>query len=180
MVSGDRQAPLIEADSVYVEDGVIREVGTDRTDADTVIDANGLTLTPGIVDGHTHPVFGDYSPTQNSVGWMRTYLHCGTTTIISAGELHLPGLPLERPDPTTFRDLAVLVRRCTADFRPGGLKIVGGTMLLTPGMSEDDFDVLAAEGCRVVKFIFFPYTRALEEGTQYSEWAHARNLTIKI
>jgi enamidase len=180
IVSGDLASPLIDTDAVYVEDGLIREVGTSRSDADTVIDANGLTLTPGIVDGHTHPVFGDYSPTQNSVGWMRTYLHCGTTTIISAGELHLPGLPLDRPDPTTFRDLAVLVRRCTADFRPGGLKIVGGTMLLTPGMKEDDFDVLAAEGCRVVKFIFFPYDRAIEEGQLYSDWAKARGLTVKI
>ena len=135
MVSGDRQAPLIEADSLYVEDGIIREVGTDRTDADTVLDANGLTLTPGLVDGHTHPVFGDYSPTQNSVGWMATYLHGGTTTIVSAGELHLPGLPLDKPDPKLFRDLAVLVRRCTTSYRPGGLKVIGGTMLLTPSMT---------------------------------------------
>src|SRR5688500_16613900 len=116
IVSGDLASPLIDADAVYIEDGLIQEVGTDRVDADSLIAANRPTPTPGIVDGHTHPVFGDYSPTQNSVGWMRTYLHCGTTTIISAGELHLPGLPLERPDPTTFRDLAVLVRRCTVDF----------------------------------------------------------------
>ena len=180
MVSGDRQAPLIEADSLYVEDGIIREVGTDRTDADTVLDANGLTLTPGLVDGHTHPVFGDYSPTQNSVGWMATYLHGGTTTIVSAGELHLPGLPLDKPDPKLFRDLAVLVRRCTTSYRPGGLKVIGGTMLLTPSMTEGDFDVLAEEGCRVVKFIFFPYDRALEEGAAYSRWAKARGLTVKI
>jgi len=180
IVTGDLADPLAGADSVFIEDGIIREVGTDRVDADTVIDARGLTLTPGLVDGHTHPVFGDYSPTQNSVGWMQAYLHCGTTTIISAGELHLPGLPLSSPDPKLFRDLAVLVHRCTADFRPGGLKIVGGTMLLTPGMVEEDFDVLAAEGCRVVKFIFFPYDRALEEGAAYATWAQARGLTVKI
>jgi enamidase len=180
IVTGDLSAPLVEADSVYIEDGLIQEVGTERVDADTVIDAQGLTLTPGLVDGHTHPVFGDYSPTQNSVGWMNTYLHGGTTTIVSAGELHLPGLPLDRPDAKMLRDLAVLVHRCTADFRPGGLKIVGGTMLLTPGMKEEDFDVLAEEGCRVVKFIFFPYDRAIEEGAQYTQWARARGMTVKI
>ena len=180
VVSGDFTAPLVDADSMYLEDGLIREVGTDRVDADTMIDANGLTLTPGLVDGHTHPVFGDYSPTQNSVGWMSTYLHGGTTTIISAGELHLPGLPLDRPDPKLFRDLAVLVHRCFEDYRPGGLRVVGGTMLLTPGMKEEDFDVLAGEGCRVVKFIFFPYDKALEEGVAYAEWARARGLTVKI
>src|SRR3954451_17085904 len=180
VVSGDLASPLVDADAVYVEDGLIQEVGTSRSDADTVIDANGLTLTPGIVDGHTHPVFGDYSPTQNSVGWMATYLHGGTTTIVSAGELHLPGLPLDKPDPKLFRDLAVLIRRCTVDYRPAGLKVVGGTMLLTPGMTEADFDVLAEEGCRVVKFIFFPYDHALEEGAAYSAWAKARGLTVKI
>jgi enamidase len=180
MVSGDLAAPTIDADSVYIEDGLIVEVGSRKTDADTVIDARGLTLTPGMIDGHTHPVFGDYTPTQNSVGWMNAYLHCGTTTIISAGELHLPGLPLEQPDPKLFRDLAVLFHRCTANFRPGGLKIVGGTMLLTPGMTEADFDVLAEEGCRVVKFIFFPYDKAIEEGATYTRWAHERGMTVKI
>jgi enamidase len=106
MVSGDVAQPLAEADSLYAEDGRIVEVGTNHTDADTVVDACGLTLTPGLVDGHSHPTFGDYSPTQDSVGWMRTYLHGGVTTIVSAGELHLPGLNLEQVDPTTFRYLA--------------------------------------------------------------------------
>src|SRR5712691_1429602 len=120
IVSGDLSRPVIEADSVYVENGVIREVGSNRAAADTVIDARGLTLTPGLVDGHSHPGFGDFSPTQNSVGWMQAYLHGGVTTIVSAGELHLPGLPLDQPDPKLFRYLAVLSRRCTATYRPGG------------------------------------------------------------
>lgn len=180
IVTGDLARPLADADAVYVEDGLIGEVGTSRTDADTVIDARGLTLTPGLVDGHSHPGFGDFSPTQNSVGWMQAYLHGGVTTIVSAGELHLPGLPLDRADPKLFRYLAVLSRRCTADYRPGGLKIVAGTMLVQPGMTEVDFDELAAEGCRVVKFIFFPYDERLEEGQQYVRWAQERGLTVKI
>ena len=180
VVSGDRAQPLLEAETIYIEDGVIREVGSSRPDADVVVDARGLTLTPGLVDGHSHPGFGDFSPTQNSVGWMQAYLHGGTTTIVSAGELHLPGLPLERPDPKLFRYLAVLSRRCTADYRPGGLKIVAGTMLLQPGMAQRDFDELAGEGCRVVKFIFFPYDERLDEGQRYVAWAKARGLVVKI
>jgi imidazolonepropionase-like amidohydrolase len=180
VVTGDLERPLAEVDAVYLEDGLIAEVGTSRTDADTVVDARGLTLTPGLVDGHTHPGFGDFSPTQNSVGWMEAYLHGGSTTIISAGELHLPGLPLDRADSKLFRYLAVLARRCTASYRPGGLKIVGGTMLLVPGMTEADFDELAAEGCRVVKFIFFPYGQRLTEGQTYVRWARERGLVVKI
>jgi len=180
VVTGELSSPLADGDAVYIEDGVIREVGSDRGDAETIVDAGGLTLTPGLVDGHSHPGFGDFSPTQNSVGWMHAYLHAGVTTIISAGELHLPGLPLDRPDPRLYRYLAVLARRCTATFRPGGLKIVGGTMLLTPGMNASDFDELAAEGCRVVKFIFFPYDERLEEGACYSRLAKERGLTVKL
>jgi enamidase len=180
IVSGDLAQPLAEADSIYVEEGRIREVGTSRTDADMVVDARGLTLTPGLVDGHSHPTFGDYSPTQDSVGWMRTYLHGGVTTIVSAGELHLPGLPLDQVDPKTFRYLAVLHRRCTKNFRGSGLKIVGGTMLLVPGLAEADLDELAAEGCRVVKFIFFPYDERFEEGQTIARWAQARGLIVKI
>jgi enamidase len=180
VVTGDVSDPIGHFDSVYLEDGTIQEVGTARADAETVVDARGLTLTPGIVDGHSHPGFGDFSPTQNSVGWMHAYLHAGTTTIISAGELHLPGLPLDRPDPKLYRYLAVLARRCTANFRPGGLKVVGGAMLLTPGMSAADFDELAAEGCRVVKFIFFPYDERLDEGARYSKLARERGLIVKL
>src|SRR6266508_2390854 len=173
VVTGDPAHPVSDAHSVYVDGGVIQEVSS-RNDADTVIDARGLTLIPGLVDGHTHQVFGDFSPTQNSVGWLQTYLHGGTTTIVSAGELHLPGLPLEQPEPKLYRYLAVLARRCSSAFRAGGLKIVGGTMLLTPGLTPADFDELAAEGCRVVKFIFFPYHERLAEGAQYSAWAKER------
>jgi enamidase len=165
---------------VYIEDGVIREVGSNLGRADRVIDAQGLTLIPGLVDGHTHPVFGDFAPPQSSVGWMDTYLHGGTTTIVSAGELHLPGLPLDVPDPKVFRYLAILARRCFLEYRPGGLKVVAGTMCLVPGMSEADFVELADEGCRVVKFIFYPYDERPEEMVQYGHWARSHGLVVKI
>lgn len=180
MVTGDLTRPLGAADSVYIEDGVIREVGGGRRSADIEIDARGLTLAPGLVDGHVHPTFGDFSPTQNSVGWTTAYLHGGTTTVISAGELHLQGLPLDKPDAKLWRYLAVLARRCSANHRPGGLKVVAGTMCLMPGMIEADFDELATEGCRVVKFIFYPYDDRPEEGQTYVRWAKARGLTSKI
>jgi enamidase len=180
MVTGDWTQPLAGADSVYIEDGVIREIGGGRLAADIEIDARGLTLAPGLVDGHVHPTFGDFSPTQNSVGWTTAYLHGGTTTIISAGELHLQGLPLDKPDPKVWRYLAVLARRCSADYRPGGLKVVAGTMCLMPGMVEAEFDELAEEGCRVVKFIFYPYDERPEEGQTYVRWAKARGLVVKI
>jgi len=54
---------LIDA-AIAVEDGIIREITQGGKlpagDFDQVIDAEGKLVTPGLVDGHTHLVFGGY------------------------------------------------------------------------------------------------------------------------
>ena len=49
---------------VLIEDGIIKEIkangSSDESQFDQVIDAEGKLVTPGLVDGHTHLVFGGY------------------------------------------------------------------------------------------------------------------------
>lgn len=49
---------------VLIEDGIIKEIAasgkSDKSSFDQVIDAAGKLVTPGLVDGHTHLVFGGY------------------------------------------------------------------------------------------------------------------------
>jgi imidazolonepropionase len=52
--------------AILIEDGLISEITSDGKlpeggeKADTIIDAEGKLVTPGLVDGHTHMVFGGY------------------------------------------------------------------------------------------------------------------------
>ena len=181
LVSGDLTSPVIDADALYIEDGRFVEIGSSRTTADTVIDANGLTAAPGLIDSHVHPMFGDFTPLMSGVGWIRAYLQgSGTTSMVSAGEQHIPGLPYDPPDPATLKATAIVVRKTWATQRPGGVKVHAGTMLAVPGLSESDFDDLAAAGVENMKFIFYPFHRDPAEGKAYLRWARERGIVSKF
>ena len=63
---------------VRIEDGIITEVGCGKPNAkagETVVDAGGKLVTPGLVDAHTHLIFGGWR--QNELGMKlhgKTYL----------------------------------------------------------------------------------------------------------
>src|SRR6478672_3318005 len=94
LVSGDVANPILDADSILMVDGTIEAVGIGlQAAAETIIDARGTTVMPGLIDSHVHPVFGDFSPKQFALNWIDSMLQGGVTSMISAGEVHLPGRP---------------------------------------------------------------------------------------
>jgi enamidase len=181
LCSGLLEQPLLDADSIYAEDGLIREIGGNRASAGVVIDARGTTVMPGLIDGHVHPTAGDYTPAQDAIGWLSNYVHGGITTVVSAGELHHPGLPFDQLTPELALSIALVARQTIARLRPLGMKVEAGTLLLVPGLTAQDFDRAAAGGVRHVKFIFYDWaTGEPGEAEQYVRWAHERSMTVKI
>lgn len=181
LATGRLGDPAVRDTSVVVEDGVIAAIGNDVARPDRVIDAAGLTVLPGLVDGHVHPTFGEWTPAQDSIGWVRNYLHGGTTTMVSAGELHIPGLPFEDLDPQLVMSLAIVSKATTGRIRPSGVKLHSGTVLLVPGLTEADFDRMVERGIQHVKFIFYDWDRGPEgEAEQYVRWARERGIVVKI
>jgi enamidase len=147
LLSGDLEQPILGADTVVAIDGKITAVGKekdiDSDGATLIIDAKGTTLAPGLIDSHVHPVAGDWTPRQNQIGWIDSYLHGGVTTMISAGEVHTPGRP---KDVVGLKAMAIFAQRAFSAFRPGGVRIHAGAPVIEHGMVEQDFKDLAAAG----------------------------------
>ena len=144
IVSGDIARPLLEGDSIVIADGKIAAVGKGLDgDADTVVDAKGSAVIPGLMDSHCHPVFGDFTPRQRTMDFIESGLNGGLTTMISAGEVHLPGRP---KDIVGLKALAVVAAKAYANLRPAGVKVHGGAPILELGMVEEDFAEMARHG----------------------------------
>lgn len=152
IVTGDLKWPVSPGSDILLEDGMISAIGTlssDRVAAcDVVVDAAGATAIPGLIDSHVHITFGDYTPRQRTVGYLESYLHGGTTTAITASEVHVPGRP---KDPAGVKALALAARACFLDYRPGGMRVHAGSVILEPGLTEADLAEVAAQGLWLAK-----------------------------
>jgi enamidase len=179
--SGRLGAGIAPVRALAIADGRIEALDPARTSGyDAVLDAAGGAVAPGLVDGHVHPVLGEWTPTQDALGWIGNYLHGGTTSMVSAGELHVPGLDYGALTPELVTSLAVLTAQTTGRTRWSGVKLHAGTCLLVPGMTEAHFDRLAQAGGRFVKFLFYPFDRDPDEARRYLRWSRERGMRAKV
>ena len=163
IVTGDWRRPFAKGDSILMNKGRIAKVGTvtarDIETCDVVLDADGMTAMPGMIDSQVHIAFADYTPRQRTIGFLESYLHGGTTTSITASEVHVPGRP---SDPEGVKALAVTAKKCFDNYRPGGMRVHGGAIILEPGLVQADFDEIAAMGVWLAKAGFGAVTTPFE------------------
>lgn len=181
LVSGDISNPILRGDTILIEGGLIRAIGfekdLDKEGVDQVIDIGGMTLTPGLIDSHCHPVIGDFTPRQKMLDFIESSLHGGVTTMISAGEVHLPGRP---KDVAGTKALAILAAKSFVNARPGGVKVLGGALILEPGLQEKDFEELAREGVRVVGEIGLGAVKTPKEAGPMVQWAKKYGMVVMM
>jgi enamidase len=181
MLSGDLRRPILDADTLVIEAGKIiaagKQADCDLSHANTRIDAQGTTLAPGLIDSHVHPVFGDWTPRQNQLGWIDSTLNGGVTTMISAGEVHLPGRPR---DIVGLKALAITAQRSFSNLRPAGVKVLAGAPVLESGMVEADFAELAAAGVTLLGEIGLGSVKSGQEAAPMVQWARKHGIQSTI
>jgi len=159
LATGILATPRLEAEAILVEGGRIAAIGSASRvaarGADMVVDCQGTTVLPGLIDSHCHVVLGDYTPRQKTVDFLDSYVHGGITSVVSAGEgVHAPGRP---HDPAASKALAVAAAKCFEHFHPNGMKVIAGSVVLEPGLVDEDFAEMAMHGVRHAKYGFGRY-----------------------
>ncbi|MBX5491276.1 MAG: amidohydrolase family protein [Chloroflexi bacterium] len=178
LVSGRLDQPVLDGDSLLAIDGRIAAIGsaadTGAADADVVVDAQGSTVMPGLIDSHCHVVLGDYTPRQKTVDFLDSYVHGGITAVISPGEIHAPGRPR---DANGVKALAVAAKACFDNFRPTGMKVHAGAIVIEPTLQEADFREVAERGVWLAKFGFGAFAHPLD-GAPQVRWAQQYGLKV--
>ena len=180
ILNGTWREPVSAGDAILTDNGRIARVGSlsaaEVGSADVVIDAAGTTAIPGLIDSQVHNTFGDYTPRQKTVGFLESYVHGGITTAISASEVHVPGRP---KDPAGVKALAVAALKSFEHFRPGGMRVHAGSIILEPGLTELDFADVAAQGVWLAKAGF----GAVKSPFEYAEmvgWARKHGMITTV
>lgn len=181
VLTGELGEPVAEdADTVLCDGGTISAVGVredlagELSEAALTLDVRGATIAPGLIDSHCHVVLGDYTPRQQTVGFLASYVHGGITRCISPGEIHAPGRP---HDAAGVKALAIAARACFDNFRPGGMRVHAGAVVLEPVLGEFDFRDLRDAGVRLAKFGFGRYADPAD-GVDQVRWAQRHGITV--
>ena len=181
ILSGKLEQPILDGDCIICIDGKVAAIGYEKDlntdDPDQIIDANGVTISPGLIDSHIHPVVGDYTPRQQQLHWIDSTLNGGVTTLISAGEVHMPGRP---KDIVGLKAMAIAAQRWYENFRPSGVKVLAGAPVIEHGMVEEDFKELSNAGVKLLGEIGLGSVKDGPTAKKMVQWARKYGIQSTI
>ncbi len=181
ILTGKIESPIADGDCVIAIDGKISAFGyekdLDTEGATTTVNAHSSTVAPGLIDSHIHPVVGDYTPRQQQLGWIDSTLHGGVTTMISAGEVHMPGRP---KDIIGLKAMSIAAQRWYENFRPSGVKVLAGAPVIEHGMEEHDFKELADAGVKFLGEVGLGTVKDGKTANQMVSWARKYGIQSTI
>lgn len=181
VLTGDLGQPLRrDVEVILCADGKITYLGPlagappELARAHQRIDAQGSTVAAGLIDSHCHVVLGDYTPRQKTVDFLASYVHGGITSVISPGEIHAPG---RGHTARGAKALAITARTCFEGYRPGGMTVHAGAVVLEPTLAEPDFAELRDAGVFLAKFGFGGYDKPAD-GVEQVKLAQAHGIIV--
>ena len=175
MYSGDIYRPVLNRDSLIIENGKIAAIGEGLAApaGAEVIDAMGTTVMPGLLDSHCHVVLGEWTPRQTALGWIDNYVRAGVTGLVSAGETHIPGKP---KDAAGQKAMATLSFKTYNNLRPSGMKVYAGAFILMADTTEEDFRELAELGITHTGEIGLGSANRVHNTKHMIDWGHKYGL----
>ena len=175
IVTGDIDKPTRDESKILVKNGMIKKIGVEKdikdNEADTVIDADGMMLIPGLIETHAHITFHDYSVICQATNWMENLAYCGVTTLISEG-LHAWGLGRYYDDPVATKANTITEATIYKRWMPGSaLKVVGGALILVSGLKKKDFEEMDNAGVKLIAEIGGGGLSEPKDIVTYIKWA---------
>lgn len=168
---------MLDIDSVVIDDGCIRSFDTDAArDPDMIVDCKGMVLAPGLVDTHIHPTIGDYATKQQSVGYLQQMVHGAVTRVMSAGEVHVPG----RSGAESAFAIAHAAYCSYKNYRPLGMKVHGGAMLLETDTEFSHIDRAYESGMRIIGEVGIGSLKDPVRSGELSMYARELGMTVHM
>ncbi len=181
IVTGDCGHPIADGDTICTDGSKIIFIGkkADAPDLDYTmdVDAVGLTVCPGLIDGNTHPPLANYLPAYKAYDWVDNYAGAGVTSMVSTGGFGFPGAAA---DVVSAKAQAIYGKYLWDHYRPSFVKIHAGSVMLQPGMTETDFVELAAQGVHIVGEIGLSAVTEPEEAARLANMARKHGFIITL
>ena len=180
IMTGDIENPRATGEVIWVEDGVIRYIGDSRPEfteqADAILDAEGLFISPSMIDAHNHMPVLDYLPQYKASDIVEDYMGGGVSSMIVLGP-RMAGLP------TTVQGakaLAILGKEVWENNRIRGARVKGGALMLVDGLTDKDFEEVAAAGVDLLAEVGHSPVKDVKKVAEMVKMAKAHGFKVPV